>query len=461
MTATHKHFLLERWMRMHTTRGVYMSMAMTLGVAEAGWTQNTIPVRQLTAVEAASPEPIGHLDGVRELSDGRVLVNDAGRRRLLMFDKTLKSVVIVADTTAERKLQYGPRATGIVPYTGDSTLFVDIVGRAFLVLDPSGKVARVMSAPRPNDMQTMMGTIGPASLDNSGRLIYRTMLFPSFKAPVQGKSYTPPTMPDSAPLLRADFDTRVADTIAWLRVPSIKIKTEFLPNGGVRLTPVFSPISTIDDWTALPDGSVAILRGSDYHIEWIDGHGVRSATPKMPFDWKRLSDDDKTAIIDSTKNALIRQAQRGTAPVAPGPGAAGGGMGGHGGGPTIPAGHSMTIMPVGSDEGAAPPQSANKGPATPAIAEVVAPGDLPDYYPPILQSGEMRSDFDGNVWILPSTTAQTGRGLLYDVVNRKGELIERVRLPEGRALEGFGPNGVVYLTSHGPEGARLERARLH
>ena len=72
----------------------------------------------------------------------------------------------------------------------------------------------------------------------------------------------------------------------------------------------------------------------------------------------------------------------------------------------------------------------------------------------------MKADYDGNVWILPSTTTQIGSGLLYDVVNRKGELTMRVRLPEGRALEGFGPNGTVYLTSHGRGGARLERARL-
>ena len=116
-------------------------------------------------------------------------------------------------------------------------------------------------------------------------------------------------MPDSAPLLRADFDTRAADTIAWLRVPMIKVNTIFLPNGGVTLTPVFSPISTIDDWTALPDGSVAILRGSDYHIDWIWADGTRSSTPKMPFDWKRLSDEDKAAVIDSTKKSLERQAR--------------------------------------------------------------------------------------------------------------------------------------------------------
>ena len=446
-------------MRTTTRAGTALLVTIAAGATARG--QSPIPVRQLTVV-ATSTEAVGSLNGVRELADGRVLVNDAGKRRLLVFDRALASVQIVADTTPGRKVQYGPRPTGIVPYPGDSTLLIDLTGRAFLVLDASGNAARVMSVPRPNDLQTMAGgSMGAPSLDRSGRLVYRTMIMPSFRAPVVGKAYTPPVMPDSAPLLRADFDTRVADTLAWLRVPVIKVKTNFLPNGGVVLTPVFSPISTIDDWTTLPDGSIAILRGSDYHIDWIGADGTRWSTPKMPFDWKRLSDEDKATIIDSTRKALERQSQlgstSGSTPSTPGAGA---GAGGHGGGPAIPAGHSMTIMPVGSDDGAPLPQSANKGPSLPTVVQVVEPSDLPDYYPPILQSGEMKADFNGNVWILPSTTLQVARGLLYDVVNRKGELVERVRLPEGRALEGFGANGAVFLTSHGANGTRLERARL-
>ena len=440
---------------MMTIRCVAAGFTALIAVATTAPAQKTIPVRQLD-VEATSSEAIGYLNGVRQLSDGRVIVNDVGRRRVLLFDKSLTTAQVIADTMPGRKTQYGGRGSAIVEYTGDSTLFVDITGRGFLVLDGSGVVTRAMSAPRPNDVATMANaSFGAARFDKSGRLIYRSSLFPAFKAPVVGKAYTPPVMPDSAPLLRADFDTRAADTIAWLRVPMIKVNTIFLPNGGVTLTPVFSPISTIDDWTALSDGSVAILRGSDYHIDWIWADGTRSSTPKMPFDWKRLSDEDKVAVIDSTKKSLERQAR---APAGSSP--AGGGATGSHAAPVIPAGHSMTIMPVGSDDGAPPPQSANKGAAVPAIAEIVAPTDLPDYYPPILQSGVMKADYEGNVWILPSTTTQAGGGLLYDVVNRKGELALRVRLPDGRALEGFGPNGTVYLTSHGPNGARLERAHL-
>jgi len=446
---------------MKYVQGPALAFAVIAGGALTATAQTAVPVRQLGAIEAVSSEVVGSLNGVRELSDGRVVVNDAGKRRVLVFDKSLASALVIADTTPGRKAQYGARATGIVQYAGDSTLLIDIAGRGFLVLDAAGTVARVMSAPRPNDIQTMAnGSMGAPAFDKSGRLLYRTMLMPSFKAPVAGKAYTPPVIPDSAPLLRADFDTRVADTIAWLRVPTIKVNTIFLPNGGVTLTPVFSPISTIDDWTSLPDGSVAILRGSDYHLDWIWANGTRSSTPKMAFDWKRLSDEDKAAVIDSTKKVLERQAKLAATPAATNGGGGGNPMAGGHGASAVPAGHSMTIMPVGSDEGAPPPQSANKGATVPAVTELVSPSDLPDYYPPILQSGAMKADFDGNVWILPSTTKQVGRGLLYDVVNRKGELVERVRLPDDRALEGFGANGAVYLTSHGPNGAHLERARM-
>jgi len=417
--------------------------------------QKQIPIRVLAPVEAASAERLGFVSGVRELSDGTVIVNDAGKRRLIAFDHMLGNVRVIADTMPGTRAQYGPRSTGIIPYTADSTLLVDMAGRAFLVIDGKVNVARVMSAPRPNDVASMTTAgLGAPGFDRQGRLVYRTMLMPAFKAPVVGKPYTPPTMPDSAPLLRADFEKRTADTIAWLRTAVIKVSSTPLPNGGVVLTPLFSPISTIDDWTVLPDGSVAILRGADYHIDWIEAAaGTRSSSPKMPFDWKRLTDDDKTAIVDSVRKLLEGQLQRsgsGNANVAAGPG-------GHGG-VGIPTGHSMTIMPIGGDDGA--PQPKITAPPTPQVAQLVEPSELPDYYPSILQAGEMRADFDGHVWILPSTSTQAGRGLLYDIVDRRGEIVERVRLPEGRALEGFGADGAVYLTSHGPDGTHLERARI-
>jgi hypothetical protein len=50
--------------------------------------------------------------------------------------------------------------------------------------------------------------------------------------------------------------------------------------------------------------------------------------------------------------------------------------------------------------------------------------------------------------------------LIYDVVNARGILFQRVRLPAGRSVAGFGKGGAVYLTTRGTDGLYLERATL-
>lgn len=70
-------------------------------------------------------------------------------------------------------------------------------------------------------------------------------------------------------------------------------------------------------------------------------------------------------------------------------------------------------------------------------------------------------DRDGNIWILPSTSAGAKGGLLYDVVNPMGELVERVQLPADRDIAGFGPDGVVYLSHReAPGRVFIERTRI-
>jgi hypothetical protein len=50
-------------------------------------------------------------------------------------------------------------------------------------------------------------------------------------------------------------------------------------------------------------------------------------------------------------------------------------------------------------------------------------------------------------------------GPVYDVVNLKGELVERVQVPKDRTIVGFGAGGVVYLLAREGTTAKLERAR--
>ena len=83
--------------------------------------------------------------------------------------------------------------------------------------------------------------------------------------------------------------------------------------------------------------------------------------------------------------------------------------------------------------------------------------DMPDYRPAFRQ-GAARGDADGNLWI--RTSKMVNGGTVYDVINNKGVLTDRVLLPPGRVIAGFGPGGEVYMGVLDGPITRLERARV-
>jgi len=45
-------------------------------------------------------------------------------------------------------------------------------------------------------------------------------------------------------------------------------------------------------------------------------------------------------------------------------------------------------------------------------------------------------------------------------VNREGKLVDRVQIPAGRVIAGFGSDGSVYLTTRDGQTMTFERARV-
>src|SRR4051812_18865548 len=120
---------------------IMLAVAPFAGAISQG--QSLPPVRQLGPVTAVAKEPLGAVSGVRHLPNGGVLVNDIIGRRVLMFDSSLAAATVVADTTSATANAYGVRPGGLIAYRGDSTLFVDPASLSMLLIDPSGKIARV------------------------------------------------------------------------------------------------------------------------------------------------------------------------------------------------------------------------------------------------------------------------------------------------------------------------------
>ncbi|MEP6766566.1 MAG: hypothetical protein ABJB66_19785, partial [Gemmatimonadaceae bacterium] len=310
-----------------TSRFAGPTLAFTIGMvlmARPLLAQDKIKVREVPAPVAVSTDSLGVRVSVRALSDGRVLVNDIQRYRVLMYEKTLKHFTPALDSSGTSGAIGG--GTGIsvpsahlIPMAGDSTMYLDIATRALLTIDPNGKVAHVTALPRPQDIMTLaVGYIyGTPTLDSRGRLVYQGTPPDQNKALIElnrkimtEKSATAPGAVDSAPIVRADFDTRKVDTIATVKIiqqyASVLASRDDRGNFTQKL--IVNPTQTADEWGLLPDGTIAILRAHDYHMEWVDPDGTHRTSPKMAFDWKRLTDEGKQHVIDSIRPLVEQQA---------------------------------------------------------------------------------------------------------------------------------------------------------
>ncbi|HEX4681571.1 MAG TPA: hypothetical protein VH277_02615 [Gemmatimonadaceae bacterium] len=424
-------------------------------------------VHLINAPDAQSKPVFGVVPLVRVLPNGSLLVNDVQKRQLTLLDQCLCNGAVIADSIAGTATSYGTRPGGLIAYVGDSSLFVDPAGLSMFVIGPTGKIARVASVPRSQDAGAI-GTNGASNpgLDAKGRLVYRanltlirsTNVAPSGRGSGSGggngaPAFTPPEFPDSQAIVRVDLATRKLDTAAFFKIARTKMKTE-QTDRGISMTSETNPMPVVDDWAVLADGSIAIVRGQDYHIDFIDANGASTSSTKLPFDWQRLDDEAKAAVIDSAKKAFeTARAAAANAPAGsptaalPGDGAprmvfnmaVGGGDGGGGGGvgQRIMAGGGLGAGVMGN-------------------VSFVSPADLPDYRP-AFSAGSARGDADGNLWIRTTATRPAVAGPIYDVVSRSGALIDRIQIPAGRQIVGFGKGGAVFMLARDASGNWIER----
>ncbi len=471
-----------------------------------------VPVRTLGAVEAKTRAPLGNVNTIRALPNGSLFVLDGTRRTVLLLDSTLAVAKVVSDT-ANAPIPFGQRPLGLMPYQGDSTLLIDPATLSMLVLNSSGDQVRIMTSPRPTDLNFLANAnLGSHAFDTDGRMVYRLgggggpgggfgggfgggpgggmgggMMIAmgggggfggggfgggrggnpsaagatvvvgggatgglgggnSAQITVNGerrtRSFNSSNLPDSAPILRANFETRKTDTIAFVRVTNPQFQTRTGDDGTMQVNVKMNPLPQNDDWALMADGSLAVVRVLDYRVDWYSPDGTLERSQPLPFDWKRISDDEKERMVDSLKIAAKEATER--------------------------------IAQFTAGRGFRPG------------FEPVDATQIPDYFPPI-RSGSTLADRDGNLWILPATSSLAGQlaamipagvrgqippgmvpggmagapttGLAYDVVNRRGELVERVQLPPGRSIAGFGYDGVVYLTARQGREVHLEKVR--
>lgn len=334
--------------------------------------------------DAAYAEPFTQIASIRELRDGRVLVVDRRDRLVLLLD--------LRRGTAQR---VGREGTGPGEYMqpgrlfalpSDTTAIYDGPSRRFVLVGPDGKAGDAFRVELATGAGQRRGGV-PKSSDARGRIF------------TEGSHYVVGELraADSTAVARFDRAAPKGDTLAWVHLDKETIQIRSLPGGGSSVTNGVRAFASRDDWVALADGGVAVVRVADYHVDWYSPSGERTAGPTVKADVIPVSDADKA----HAKKELL-------------------------------AAMRASMPRNGGSAGAAPPPTDPVG-----LPELT----FPELKPPF-EIGHVFARPNGEVWVLRSRRANDPVAI-YDVFTRTGGMIGRVSFPPRTRLVGFG-NATVY-----------------
>ena len=391
---------------MHSNRFVSV---LALGVAVASPLAAQGAPRTLPAPNATFEEPFSSVGvgTVRELSDGRLIVADARDKVVQRIDLRTGQAVAIGREGA------GPAEFGmpmrVFAAPSDTTLLFDPLNTRYLVIGPDAKpisTFRTESETPPSGAggaRIMMGGgLTARAADARGRLYGEGS---TLSVDAEGR----PKSADSAAILRYDRGTRRLDTLAFVKLPAINIQMSGSANNQSIMIGGANPLMPRDEWTVFPDGRVAIVRASDYHVDWIMPNSTKRSTPPVRYTPIRMT------AAEIRHEEGVRNAAR--------------------------AGQMSVMM---TSDGGSTRRTAQMGP--PAGATPLAPlTDWPEVKPPFrsgMQSVIARPN--GELWVR-RTEGASAKGTLYDVFNSAGSVAYQVRVQEGWTLVGFG-NGTVYTT---------------
>ncbi len=347
----------------------------------------------------AFPEPFSRLAGVRELSDGRVIVTDQ-----------LEKAVRVLDFTAGAAQEIGRVGSGpgeyqvpgrLLPLPGDSTLLVDFGNMRLTVIGPDGRLHRSTSMQQGSAASGALLLVMPSAADARGRLYFD--MLGSFSVGPEGP-------PDSAAIARWRLDDDVVDTVAMLPRPEMQ-SIQAGSQGTFRFVGgALGPFSARPGWSAAPDGSVAVVWPDDYRVDWIRADGRRVSGRPTPYEPVPVTDEDEEQWANQMAGGRVMV------------------MSGSEGGRTI-------NMP------------------RPDPDEMEWPRSKPPF-----QSRGVHATPAGTLWV--QRFAAGGAPETYDVFSSTSERIGRVILPDGRTLLGFGGRSVYLFRTDADDLQWLERYPL-
>ena len=264
-------------------------LAIVLATAAGSSRQQPEPAaRTLTAAPLRLTVELADVAAVRELTNGHLLISDAGAPAILVVDPARGSV---------RKI--GREGRGPNEFTKPGGIYYDTAGAAsyivdrgqarVFVIDGTGNLTAMRSIEQ-RGTQSAADKTDPRRVDAAMHSYFVNM----------GSVFRPDRAADSIALLRFDVAQQRGDTIARLFRTKPTVVSQDGPMTFSR-TPVFSPA---DGWAVAPDGSIAVVRANPYRVDWVAASGQVTRGAAAAYSAVEVTDDDRNAF-ETTGTASV------------------------------------------------------------------------------------------------------------------------------------------------------------
>jgi hypothetical protein len=225
--------------------------------------------------ERVLSEPFSFVRGVRELSNGKLLVADWVENRVVLADFGADACAdVITEGPGPQELRL---PIGLVRHRADSTLLIDYGNNRVTVLDPAGRATSSIVADAP-------GLSGVRGLTRDGEFLF--------------------AVPGWADQERALTDDSVR-IVRWR--PGTEARRDVAVVQGTRMrkdrSPAMQPrIPTVgyasqDAWVVTSTGAIVIVRAMPYRVEVVGADGARRVGPAVPMTRRTVTTADKRRWI--------------------------------------------------------------------------------------------------------------------------------------------------------------------
>jgi hypothetical protein len=356
--------------------------------------------------------------GLRELKNGRVIVSDGRDKLVQLVDFTSGASRIGREGSGPGEyLSPGP----IAALPGDTSAMWDGLNRRYLIFTPDAKPGGNFRLEPPEGLPRGYGAFAatvPRGVDARGNIYFQGSPFIDNR---QGET----AVADTVPIIMFNRAAQRPETVAYVHPAKGSASVKPGPGGrGVNISNgLGNPLTSLDEWTALADGRVAVARGENYRIDIYTARRVTVAGAPLQY--------EKVVVNDVMKNEILLRRKQSLS----------------GGSPR--SGPSGQANPIPDDV------------RSKLMADLMNVEPWPEFAPPFLR-GAVHSRGAGattQIWV-QRTQRSEAQPTLYDVFDTNGKLTTRVQFPAKVRIISFGDGTIYTIRADEDDLQYLQRYRL-